>query len=322
MRGLITEDWRLKLLAFGLAVLMLGAVAFSQNPTTRRTLVVSINYLLPDKLVLINPPTKTQVGVTGLADTVQSLSDRSVVATFDLANATPGPSVQVNLKVKSLVSGVTIQNPTVPYALNIDRKDTIPLVVSVRTPRVAAGWEVTNRVALCPESPCKVNFTGPSSWETNLTAVADFPIPVDNDKNNVLSVGILLLQNGTPLDLSRLTYPAAGLDVPTTNLHIEARTGSSSRQVVLIDAPPSHGPAPGYRITNVSIDPVTVLITGPPDALTSITTITLPSVDLSGATSDRTFQIAIPYPRRIDGSVQLATVTYSISANPAASPSP
>ena len=30
--NLITEDWRLKLLAFGLAVLMLGAVAFSQNP--------------------------------------------------------------------------------------------------------------------------------------------------------------------------------------------------------------------------------------------------------------------------------------------------
>ena len=30
----VTESWRLKLLAIGLSVLMLGAVAFAQNPPT------------------------------------------------------------------------------------------------------------------------------------------------------------------------------------------------------------------------------------------------------------------------------------------------
>ena len=34
--NLITDDWRLKLLAVGLALLMLGAVAFSQNPPTTK----------------------------------------------------------------------------------------------------------------------------------------------------------------------------------------------------------------------------------------------------------------------------------------------
>jgi len=43
----ITEDWRLKLLALGLAVVMLGAVAFSQNPPTIKTLSVPLNYRLP-----------------------------------------------------------------------------------------------------------------------------------------------------------------------------------------------------------------------------------------------------------------------------------
>jgi hypothetical protein len=54
--------------------------------------------------------------------------------------------------------------------------------------------------------------------------------------------------------------------------------------------------------------------------LTTITMITLPAVDLGGATSSRTFQIPIPYREGITGAVAVARVTYTISANPAASP--
>ena len=57
--GLVTDSWRLKLLAVGLAVLMLGAVAFSQNPPTTKSLTVSLNYTVPPNIILINPPTKT-----------------------------------------------------------------------------------------------------------------------------------------------------------------------------------------------------------------------------------------------------------------------
>jgi YbbR domain-containing protein len=319
--NLITDDWRLKLLAVALAVLMLGAVAFSQNPTTHKTLTVPINYLLPDGLVLINPPAKTQVTVTGLADTVQSLTDLNLRATFNLLKANPGPSVQENLTVLSLVNDVKVQNPTVPFALNIDRLATVTLAVNVRV-RAANGWEVTNSVALCPSAPCKVNFTGPSTWETNLSAVTDFPSPVANGSNDVLSQPILLLQNGTPLDTTRPTYPSAGLDVQFAAIHVDAKTGSSSRQVTVIDAPPTHGPPSGYRVTNITIDPFQVVITGAPDVISKVNTITLPAVDLSAYTTDITFRITIPYQAGVEGSVQIARVTYSISPNPNAQPTP
>src|SRR5207237_7344361 len=65
--GLVTEDWRLKLLGLGLAILMLGAVAFSQNPPTQKTLTVGINYTVPPNIVLINPPTKVNETYSGLA---------------------------------------------------------------------------------------------------------------------------------------------------------------------------------------------------------------------------------------------------------------
>jgi hypothetical protein len=51
--------------------------------------------------------------------------------------------------------------------------------------------------------------------------------------------------------------------------------------------------------------------------------IMLAPVDLSKSTSDATFQIAVDYQSLgVTGNVPIATVRYSISANPNVSPSP
>src|ERR1700704_3727898 len=142
---------------------MLGAVAFSQNPPKSKALTVPIAYTgtVPNNLVLINPPTKTNVTVTGLADTLTSVTASSVTAVFDLSKATAGPNVKVNLIVKSLVPNVPVQNPTVPIALTIDTRVAVKLPVQVRTPRVSLGWQVTKGEARCPNgvTPCAVTFT-------------------------------------------------------------------------------------------------------------------------------------------------------------------
>jgi YbbR domain-containing protein len=320
----IIESWRLKLLAVGLSVLMLGAVAFSQNPPTFQTLTVPIAYTgtVPPNLILINPPTKTNVRVTGLADTIASVSANSVTAAFDLSKATPGPRVKVNLIVKSLIFGVQVQNPTVPIALDIDLRVAVKLTVTVRTPRVSNGWQVTKSDARCPNSPCIVTFTGPLTWENNLNAYADFPNPVENSSYDVLSQPVVLVQNGVTLDPTIVTVPTTTLDIPNVEIQVFAKTGTTSRQVVLIDSAPSHGPPTGYRVTNVTINPITVVISGAAEVLVKITTLSLPALDLSGHTSDFTFRVTIPYPNGVAGAVATARVTYSISANPSVTPAP
>ena len=98
----VTQSWRLKLLAIGLSVLMLGAVAFAQNPPTFKTLTVGpIQYTLPPNLIVINAPTRTTVRVTGLADAIQAVNASSLTASFDLTKVTPGPAVKVSLIVSS-----------------------------------------------------------------------------------------------------------------------------------------------------------------------------------------------------------------------------
>ena len=321
MTRLITDEWRLKLLALGLAVLMLGAVAFSQNPPTTITFdKVPIGYTVGPDIIVLNPPTTTRVQVRGLADTLRSVTPSSVIASFDLSKVSPGPSVHVNLNVRSLIDGVQPLNPVVPQVLNIDRLVAVTVPVTVRTQQ-HAGWEVTKSEARCPTAPCSVTFTGPATWQTNLAAFADFTDPVQQNSYDILTQQVLLVENGTPLDLTRRTEPAVSLNPSTVAIHIEARTGTTSRQVTLIDAPISHGPPPGYRVTSITVDPLTVVISGDPTALVKITTIILPPVDLTGRTSDAVFQIAIPYPPAITGSPGNAKVTYSISANPSVSPS-
>lgn len=326
--NLITDDWRLKLLAVGLAVLMLGAVAFSQNPPTQKTLTnVSISYAYSPAIIVIDAPSKTSVTVTGLADALTTVTAANISASFDVSKAPPGSNVPVNLIVSTRLNGVQIQKPVVPYVLHIDKLVTRDIPVTVSPPRVTAGWSLIKIEALCPPptapTPCAVAFTGPASWADGLTAKVDLPAAVEQNSRDYPSVGVQLIQaNGQLLDLSKQTVPLVKLDPSLVTIHYEAKTGTTLRQVVLVDAPPTHGPPPGYRVTNVTIDLITVVISGPPEVLARISVVTLPAVDLSNATSTKTFQVSITYPDPAIVGPPVAKVTYTISANPNASPGP
>src|ERR1700716_3344700 len=126
--NLITDDWKLKLLAAGLAVLMLGAVAFSQNPPTSKTVKVGIAYeSMPPDLVIINQPTQTTVTVSGLADVVSAASPSSILAIADMRKVTAGTGVRVNLVPKSVLVNVSVT--TTPVVLNIDKRAVVKLSV-------------------------------------------------------------------------------------------------------------------------------------------------------------------------------------------------
>jgi YbbR domain-containing protein len=140
---------------------------------------------------------------------------------------------------------------------------------------------------------------------------------------NLLNQSVLL-QNATgSLDTTVRTVPSTTVDVTSVDVHIEAFQGTTSASVPLVDSPPSHPPPQGYRVTAVTITPLLVTISGDPAVLARIRNIALAGVDLSKSTSDATFQIAIDYQALgVTGNVPIATVKYSISANPNVTSSP
>ena len=319
----ITNEWRLKLLAFGLSVLVLGAVAFSQNPPTTRSIRIPLSYTVPPNIVLINPPSSTTVTISGLADAIQKADTSNVIATVDATRALPGSAVKLSIHAVSLNTIVGIAQQPAPIAVTVDTYQTVVLPVQVNA-RAAPGWSLdpSKTLATCtsasvPEnrSPCKVVFSGPVTWETNLKAVAILQgsaIGVQDALNQPLT---LQRANG-PLDLTVRTVPVTAADVTSVDIHTEAVQGTTSASVVLIASPPSSNPPSGYRLTQVTITPLIVTITGDPNVIQRVRSIPLPPVDLSAFTSDATFQVAIPYPDGVSGTVANATVKYSISRSP------
>jgi len=323
----ITDDWRLKLLALGLAILMLGAVAFAQNPPTSRTLTVALNYSFAPSstIVIITPPTKTSVTFTGLSDVIAAVTPNNLTATADATKAKPGAAQKLNVTVVSSVQGVNVQNPA-PIVVNIDRLAEKDLTVQVIA-HEAPGFHIDTAQATCQGiTPCVVHFTGPLSWEdpVSLSAAIIYSAPVNLTEIRQPAQPIVLETNSGPFDVSRVTEQSWELDIKAADIHILATPGSNSSTVPLVDAVPSHLPPPGYHIVGVTTNPATVVITGDPVALGKVQRITLPAVDLSSYTSTVTIKVQIPYPAGVTplNSVATAAITYQIVPNPAVSPSP
>lgn len=324
---IITDAWRLKLLAVGLAVLMLGAVAFSQNPPTSGTTLVALAYVnVPPNLILLSPPPTTTVSYTGVADQVARAKQCAAcfTATVDVSRARPGTNVQLDVVAHSTLppSDLSVQNPF-PITVNIDTYVQSKEVQVQVGAHPAPGWSITKATAQCPNTPCVVHFSGPASWLKNMTASVSYPGAVNLGSIDSPNQPIQLTNTTGQIDLATChTQPCATLDNLTASIHIEAVPGSNSSTVVLLDQPPSHPPAAGYRITAITITPNTVIITGDPTALGKVRNIVLPAVDLTGKTADYTATENIPYENYpgISGSVATASIKYSISPNPAVTP--
>jgi YbbR domain-containing protein len=317
----ITDDWRLKLLALVLAVLMLGAVAFSQNPPTTKTLQIPLAYTQVGQnqnLIILNPPSTVSITFSGLADVIGAATPNNFSATVDATHATAGPSVKLNVTVVTTLK-VDLQN-VAPIVVHVDNLVGVDLPVQV-VAHGAPGWSVTKASA----TPPSVRFSGPQSWEVHMTATVVIPQPIAANNIAFLNQSVQLTNsNGAVSLIPSTTWPYATLDVPAVDVTIAAQTGTTSTTVALVAATPSAPPPSGYEITGVTVSPATVVITGDPISLAKIQRIILPAIDLSGATTTVKIQVGIPYPDGVTplNGVANATVTYTIQRNPLVSPTP
>lgn len=319
--NLITESWRLKLLAIGLAALMLGAVAFSQVNT--KAIQVNMTYAnLPPNLVLVAPVAQISLTVSGPNDLL--LTPSSVTAIADLAHVKKGADISVPITVHVTDQRIGWQAPA-PITVNVDNIATLPLDVQVRTPFAAVGWAVTKAVARCGTTvdACKVTFTGPTTVAAGLVAFVTVSDSIQAGTTDSLNQTVQFEQNGRPFDVTKLqTVPQITINPSTVTAHVEATRGTASTQVTLVDDAPTRRPPSGYRVTDIRIDPLSVLCTGPADAIVNLNSITLPAVDLGSATSTVSFNVKIPLPAGVTCGVLTAKITYTISQNPNLQPSP
>ncbi|HLQ62806.1 MAG TPA: CdaR family protein [Candidatus Acidoferrales bacterium] len=321
----IVANWRLKLLSVVLAIGLLAAVAFIQNPVRVRTIAAPIKYAnQPTDLVLVNPQPSVNVDVSGLATAVSGLVPNAVTAEVDLKNLKKGhANLPVTPRLQS--SGLTVLNERITIPVEADDLKLAQLGVEVRTPNVLPGFSVTTAQAECGNSslPCKVTVVGPARFLDGLKAFVNYDSKIDSSFKSP-SQPVQFELAGRPFDVAKTsTIPQMTRDPTTVLVHIDVQQTTFSRSVVLLDGTPVRPPPPGFRVTRIVISPNTITITGPANVLSGIETIALPAVDLGDrGAGDAVFTVNVQLPDLVTSSTTRVRITYTIQPNPNLSPSP
>jgi YbbR domain-containing protein len=323
MRWLVA-NWRLKLLAIVLALALLMAVAFSENPPTASTVKVGVTYSnVPQNLVVMNPPTSVPVNVVGLSDNVKRFSQTSVGAVIDLAGAHQGANQTFQAHVNTDPDGVSIQQTQIPLRLDVEPLATKQLPVEVRVTNVSNGVSVVpdGTYATCGNDAqsCQVTVTAPQPLLDGLHAVVKFDFPLQSAGiQRAPSLPVQFERNGQALSLaSTQVFPGKIAYTPGVVTARVATQGGVLSKTVGITVAASGQPACGYQIDGVAVAPSAfATISGPAPSVAKFSSLNLGSVSINGATSSQTFTkqlLAASDVQVVDPKAGAVTVSVSIS---------
>jgi YbbR domain-containing protein len=180
VRKIFIEDWRLKLLALAITLLLWLGVTGVNKPVTIRT-GVQLNFIRPEKLEISNDPIKTvDVLLTGSRDKLASISQLDLVATVDLSDQREGERVvrlssgRVQMELPQGVKIESFQPSTIPIHLEpiVERQIDVEMKLEGNP---ADGHEVYAVRA----SPSKITVRGPAGHVNGLQKAPTETISVD-----------------------------------------------------------------------------------------------------------------------------------------------
>ncbi len=299
--GRIAHNWPLKLAAVGLATLMYGGLAFSQNTQTYPGVIPVRVVNQPKDTVLLTQP-ESVTAVRYFAPPGVPVAANSFVATVDLASVEAKSGfVTVRIDVKALDERIRIlgYDPALT-SLQLD-----PLVSKTVPVRVEHGT-VPDGLTLGPTTvdPATVTISGPQSVVANVDAaravVTVQPTAIDIDQDVSLTA------------IDKLGSAVSPVDVIPASARVVIPVFSDRQNRTLPVNPVITGtPAAGFEIESVSVLPQVVLVAGDAGQLAQLDRVDTSPIPMIGVSSDETVNIGLALPGGLV-SVGNDTVTVTI----------
>ena len=304
--GRIVHNWPLKLAAVGLATLLFGGLALSQNTQSYQG-VIPVRQINdpPDTYVLTPPPPVTQVRY--FAPNGVPVAASTFLATIDLENfADTVGVVSVPITVTSPDPRIRILGFEPAFAtIELDQLisvDDIPV-------RVVHG-EVPDGLTMGETSvqPSTVTVSGAASIVSKVDSVrADVVIG---------STGIDVDEDVRLVPVDKLGNALRPLDItpPTARVKIAVFSDQQSRAlpvnpIIIGD------PAAGFEVAAVSVEPQVVLVAGDADRLIELTKVDTIPISLTGVSGSETVTVELALPDEVVA-VDDDSVTVTISLRP------
>jgi YbbR domain-containing protein len=284
----IVHNWPLKLAAVGLATLMYGGLALSQNTQTYDQRV-PVQYINGPSNAVILPRIPDPVRlIRFFAPTGVSVAASSFLATIDLAGYDGKTGVfNVPIDVISPDNRVRILSYDPPFAsIELDTltsKEDVPVEV-VHGPTPDGLTLGTTTV-----DPAVVTVSGAKSIVDQVASVrADVVIQ---------STGIDLDEDVQLVPVDKLGNELRPLEVspPTARVVIPVFSDQQSRTLP-VNAIVTGVPAAGFEIESVTVQPQVVLVAGDADRLVDLTRVDTAPISMTGVSEDETVEIPLALP--------------------------
>lgn len=259
-----------------------------------------------DSLGVANSLPAVNVRVSAPSDAWEDLTAANLRVIVDLTGlGARQQEVPVQVEVSG-VRGARIVD-TDPREITVNLEALVSKVVPVEARAVGSlpiGYELGD---ITPTTP-SVTVTGPESL-VELVAEAAADVIVTG-----LTVSVEQTVSLKPLGAGGSEIRGVRLDPSTVRVALGVNQSTIVRTVPLT-VEVSGTPAPGFRVTSVSIAPPAVQVQGPLEAVQQVDAISLAPVNVNGARSDIVRSVAIPLSEDLQFvSTERATITVTIEA--------
>ena len=325
MPGFLTRNWRLKLLALGLAVFAWSVVVYAGNPPDSRTVTVAVpqdaNSVSPP-FVLASKVPDLAVRVQGTKDHVDQFDPAQLQVIVDYRSIRSAGRQQVPVTIINNDRDVDLDNPPTSVSADVDVTGSARVPVQIIVPtneQPPSGYLINKQTEAV--TPSVLTVTGPQRELADVRAVVEVDltnrkIPLDQ------SYTVRLLGPGgqpeTNLGISESTST-------TVNVHIDISTADTKRVSVVDPVIPATLAAPGHQLTAVHVNPPSVTLTGAEELLNTLDSVSTTALTQVGLTEDTDETVGLILPAGVTANVTTVTVhltVITLAPPPTPTPSP
>lgn len=307
----IGTHWGLALFSLATAFAIWFAVQDVENPraeaevpldTEQSIPVTAIN--VPDGFIVVRTD-PVRLLVRAREDDLPTLRAADFRATVDVQSLTSAQTTSLPVTVESRrdnVQVVSINPATVQVTIVEAITESRPVVIDPRG-SLPDGYKLLENETIEPRS---VNVTG-------------LPELVDSVQEVVLEIQLNGLKDDTvEIEGDLIARDRTGNDVGVTLSEERAKVTlrieqTNLRRTMVVDPDPRGTPAPGYRISNITIEPSVIGVSGTKAIMDSLTQLRTLPVDITGANTDVVVERAIDKPPGVTLDRQSVSVRISIS---------
>ncbi|NLI00121.1 MAG: hypothetical protein GX446_11605 [Chthonomonadales bacterium] len=289
MTRMLRENILLKLIALATAFMIWAYANSERAAVPSRPVaaeVVTIGTPAPGLSVEVKP-TMVTVDVVGPAAQVDSLPDGAVKAIVDVGLARPG--------MKALPVSRFAAPPEAP-AISFP-KQSRSVAIEVRTAarkRMQIGAEYKNeppfgkRYAAPRIEPAWADVEGPRDAVERVAALVVRLSPSGKDLREQASIAAV--------DRAGIAVEEVRVDPPTAYVEVDLQDIAASRELIVSPTLRGRPPEP-YMVKAVVCEPAAVTVTGPPNELLAMTSVSTVAISLDGMQADTTRQVPLVLPR-------------------------